>query len=116
MFELDESTRQSWEEQIAPEPEDLDEDEDPEGDEEPFTADPTALAQYLKDSVLPQLAKHLGFIENRHLIREHVLGEAVECTKLESLSRYEVHLDRKLERMLTMLLRLQSLRRSKESD
>jgi hypothetical protein len=116
VFELDESTRQSWEEQIAPEPEDLDEDEDPEGDEEPFTADPTALAQYLKDSVLPQLAKHLGFIENRHLIREHVLGEAVECTKLESLSRYEVHLDRKLERMLTMLLRLQSLRRSKESD
>ena len=30
------------------------------------------------------------------------------------LSRYEVHLDRKLERMLTMLLRLQALRRSKE--
>jgi len=116
VVELDESTRQSWEEQIAPEPEDLDEDEDPEGDEEPFTADPTALAQYLKDSVLPQLARHLGFIENRHLIREHVLGEAVECTKLESLSRYEVHLDRKLERMLTMLLRLQTLRRSKESD
>ena len=116
VVELDESTRQSWEEQIAPEPEDLDEDEDPEGDEEPFTADPTALAQYLKDSVLPQLARHLGFIENRHLIREHVLGEAVECTKLESLSRYEVHLDRKLERMLAMLLRLQSLRQSNEAS
>jgi hypothetical protein len=28
------------------------------------------------------------------------------------LSRYEVHLDRKLERMLSMLLRLKDLRRS----
>jgi hypothetical protein len=110
LVELDESTRQSWEEQIAPEPEDLDEDEDPDGDEEPYTADATALAQYLKDSALPQLTKHVGYLENRHLIREQVLGEAVECTKLESLSRYEVHLDRKLERTLTMLLRLQSLR------
>ena len=30
--------------------------------------------------------------------------------KLERLGRYEVHLDRKLERMLTMLLRLKDLR------
>ena len=42
------------------------------------------------------------------MIRKQVLGEAVECTSLESLSRYEVHLDRKLERMLTVLLRLQN--------
>jgi hypothetical protein len=31
--------------------------------------------------------------------------------KLERLGRYDVHLDRKLERMLTMLLRLNDLRR-----
>ena len=31
--------------------------------------------------------------------------------KLERLGRYEVHLDRKLERMLTMLLRLKELRK-----
>jgi hypothetical protein len=30
------------------------------------------------------------------------------------VSRYEVHLDRKLERMLTMLLRLKDLRRMAE--
>jgi hypothetical protein len=29
---------------------------------------------------------------------------------MRPLSRYEVHLDRKLERMLTMLLRLKDLR------
>jgi hypothetical protein len=31
---------------------------------------------------------------------------------LERLGRYEVNLDRKLERMLTMLLRLKELRRA----
>jgi hypothetical protein len=38
-----------------------------------------------------------------------VLGNADH--KLERLGRYEVHLDRKLERMLAMLLRLKDLRR-----
>ena len=37
-------------------------------------------------------------------------GEALDIHKLEQLSRYEVHLDRKLERMLSMLLRLKDLR------
>jgi hypothetical protein len=35
--------------------------------------------------------------------------------KLERLGRYEVHLDRKLERMLAMLLRLKDLRRTVDS-
>ena len=41
-----------------------------------------------------------------------VAEAALDPAKLEPLSRYEVHLDRKLERMLTILLRLQSLRHS----
>ena len=40
------------------------------------------------------------------LIREQALGEALDPAKL---GRYEVHLDRKLERMLAMLLRLKDL-------
>jgi hypothetical protein len=36
--------------------------------------------------------------------------KALDPDKLERLGRYEVHLDRKLERMLTMLLRLKDLR------
>jgi len=40
------------------------------------------------------------------VIREQVLGEALDLDGLEPLSRYEVHLDRKLERTLAMLLRL----------
>jgi hypothetical protein len=40
------------------------------------------------------------------LRRQALEGEAVEPDKLDRLSRYEVHLDRKLERMLAMLFKL----------
>jgi hypothetical protein len=49
----------------------------------------------------------------RPLIREQAFGEALDAGKLEQLGRYEVHLDRKLERMLAMLLRLKDPRRSR---
>jgi hypothetical protein len=115
LAKLDESTRSSWQEQLAPEPADSDEDEDPDEDAEPYTADATGLAEYIEGSVLPDLAEDVGYVENRHLIRAQLIGEALDCTRLEQLGRYEVHLDRKLERTLAMLLRLQDLRRSKES-
>jgi hypothetical protein len=37
------------------------------------------------------------------------IRRALDADKLERLGRYEVHLDRKLERMLAMLLRLKDL-------
>ncbi len=49
-------------------------------------------------------------------IREQAFGEAFDPDKLERLGRYEVHLDRKLERTLTMLIRLQDLRRGSAED
>ena len=49
-------------------------------------------------------------LANRPLIREQAFGEALDPDRLERLGRYEVHLDRKFERMLTMLLRLRDLR------
>ena len=45
-------------------------------------------------------------------VGEHALGEALTANAFVGLARYEVHLDRKLERTLTMLIRLQDLRRS----
>ena len=53
-------------------------------------------------------------MENRSLIREQAFGESLKEDKLEVLARYEVHLDRKLERMLTMLVRLKELRQPVE--
>jgi hypothetical protein len=43
------------------------------------------------------------------LANRPAFGEALDADKLERLDRYEVHLDRKLERMLAMLLRLKEL-------
>ena len=51
-------------------------------------------------------------LANRPSVREQAFGEALDPDKLERLGRYEVHLDRKLERMLSMLLRLKDLRRT----
>ena len=50
-------------------------------------------------------------LENRPLIRAQAFGQSLDPDKLSRLARYEVHLDRKLERTLAMLLRLQDLRR-----
>jgi len=60
--------------------------------------------------VLPWFETRKKELANRPLIREQAFGEALDANKLEQLGRYEVHLDRKLERMLTMLVRLKELR------
>jgi hypothetical protein len=41
-------------------------------------------------------------------------GEAVDLDEVEGVARYEVHHDRKLGRMLAMLLKLKELRRPAE--
>ena len=94
-----------------------DEDEDPNDECAPILkADATGLAEYLEGLVLPDCATQLGYVENHSVIRAQVLGEALDLGRLEPLGRYEIQLDRKLERMLAMLLRLHSLRRSNESS
>jgi hypothetical protein len=79
--------------------------------EEPATADETGLRRFLEHEVLPWFETRKKELANRPLIREQAFGEALDPDKLERLGRYEVHLDRKLERMLAMLLRLKDLRR-----
>jgi hypothetical protein len=46
------------------------------------------------------------------LFRSHLLGAAVLPDQLEKLARYETHLDRKLQRLLGMLLKLQEIRQT----
>jgi hypothetical protein len=50
-------------------------------------------------------------LENRDAIRDQALGVACAAQDLVVPPRYEVHLDRKLERTLAMLFRLRELRR-----
>ena len=78
--------------------------------EEPATADVEGLRRFLEREVQDWFENRKKDLANRPLIREQAFGEALDPDKLERLGRYEVHLDRKLERMLTMLLRLKDLR------
>ena len=54
-------------------------------------------------------------LANRPLIRSQAFGEAMDPHRLDKLARYEAHLDRKLERTLAMLLKLQDLRRQADA-
>ena len=72
----------------------------------PAAADAEGLRRFIEVEVLPWFKTRKKELANRPLIREQAFGEALDSEKLERLGRYEVHLDRKLERMLTMLLRL----------
>jgi hypothetical protein len=75
-----------------------------------YTADADGLCEFLQEEVMPGYEARRDELQNQPLIREQVIGEALDADKLEGLARYETHLDRKLERMLTMLIRLQELR------
>src|SRR5262245_2826106 len=102
---LCEDTQAWWAAMLARDPNKLDE------GEEPATADAEGLRRFLEADVLPWFENRKKELANRPLIREQAFGEALDANKLEGLGRYEVHLDRKLERMLAMLLRLKDLRR-----
>jgi hypothetical protein len=117
MAELDERTKAHWKEQFAPKLEDSYEDEDEDEDEpvKHYTADAAGLLGFLLCSVLPDCLTQLGSLGIRSLIRAQVLGETLDFQRLEPISRYEVHLDRKFERAVSMLLRLRELRQFKEA-
>ena len=66
--------------------------------------------------MLPWYETRRKELSNRPMIREQAFGEALDPDKLERLGRYEVHLDRKLERTLSMLIKLQKLRRTTPTE
>ena len=93
-----------WEDVLSRAPEDLDE------DEEPATPDVEGLRRFIEKEVLPWYVQRRKELENRPLIRAQAFGQSLVPDELAGLARYEVHLDRKLERTLTMLIRLRDLR------
>ena len=101
---LREDTRDWWQDMLACDADEMEE------DEEPVTADGEGLRRFIEGEVLPRFETRKKELANRPLIREQAFGEALDPDKLERLGRYEVHLDRKLERTLAMLLKLKELR------
>jgi hypothetical protein len=103
---LRDDTKAWWEEQLGWEADDYDE------GQTPYSATAESLRRFLEAEVLPWYEKRRQELEYRPLVRAQAFGEAVDPHRLEHLARYEVHLDRKLERMLAMLFKLQELRRA----
>jgi hypothetical protein len=104
---LEEGTREAWAEQLTWKSDDYD------TGKMPYTADAASLQRYLESEILPWYDKQRAQIIAQPLVRAQALGESLDPDKLERLGRYEVHLDRKLERTLSTLIRLQELRRTK---
>ncbi len=108
---LREDTRNWWQDKLAGD-DDEDADEDPAGGAEPWCAEAPSLRQFLEAKVLPWYEGRRREIGQRPLIRDQALGMAVARADLERLGRYETHLDRKLQRLLGLLMRLQEARKT----
>jgi hypothetical protein len=85
-------------------------------DEEPVTADIAGLLRFLEQEVLLSHTQRRTELNDQSIIRTQAFGEAFDPDRLEKLGRYEVHLDRKLERTLAMLIRLREIRKSGNSS
>ena len=52
----------------------------------------------------------------RYAVKDQALGEAMLPDRVETLMRCETHLDRRLEKKLAMLMKLQEIRRAHSAD
>jgi hypothetical protein len=110
LAELREDTQSWWADMFKREPDELEE------GEEPAAADVDGLRRFMKDKALPGFEDRRKEIANHPLLREQAFGEFLDPDKSERLGRYEAHLDRKLERMLSMLFRLKDLGRDADAE
>jgi hypothetical protein len=69
-----------------------------------------SLRYFILNNLLPAYRSTLAEIRHHEAIKRQVIGEAVNVPIMENLARYETHLDRKFERTLAMLIKLQELR------
>ncbi len=101
LTELREDTRDYWQQSLA----------DPPDDGLTYAANAEALKAWIDHHWKDWYDWPISELEHRDAIRDQALGMAYGTGDLERTARYEVHLDRKLERTLAMLVRLQDLRR-----
>ena len=69
--------------------------------------------QFIREVLWPICVRAEYEAQYTPAIQAQTLGEGLQAEKLENLTRYETHLDRKFERALAMLLKMQELRRNK---
>lgn len=79
-------------------------------DDEDYSADATGLAAFITERVTPFVFQQEKESRHHDAIVNQTIGEGLQAYRLEQLSRYETHLDRKFERTLAMLIKLKDLR------
>jgi len=84
-------------------------------EEEEYIADAEGLASFIAEHLLPLCYRQEKESRHHDAIVNQTIGEGLQAYKLEKLSRYETHLDRKFERTLAMLLKLKDLRTARSA-
>jgi hypothetical protein len=82
--------------------------------EDPECYQKTALSfqMFIRDICLPMYQNYLANLQAQSVIRQHILQSAsLPTDKINTLSRYETHLDRKFERTVAMLIKLAEMRK-----
>jgi hypothetical protein len=103
---LREDTREWWEKRLTWEADDY------EYDAEPYRPTGADLQGFLETEVNAWYEQRRLELSHRPLIRSQAFGQSLNSHRLEQFARYETHLDRKLQRTLALLLKLQELRRT----
>lgn len=92
---LSDDDRELWEESVT---------------DEEYAATEEDLLEFFQESLIPWYENQLTVASHHAEIKAQALGEAVQPHQLETLNRYETHLDRKFQRTLAMLIKLKELR------
>lgn len=79
-----------------------------EKEEYPETAE--GLALFIREHLAPLCIRIEKVARHHEAIKAQALGDGLQVHRLENLTRYETHLDRKFERTLAMLLKVKELR------
>ena len=79
-------------------------------EEEKYPPTAAGLADFIRDHLEPACLSIEKEARHHEAIQAQTLGEGLQVHRLENLTRYETHLDRKFERTLAMLVKLKELR------
>ena len=82
---------------------------------EQYIGDAQGLRSFLDEVLYPLIAQMDKEARYHEDIKNQALGQGLVAYKLQQLSRYETHLDRKFERTLGMLIKLKEMRIARES-
>lgn len=79
-------------------------------EQEEYPATAEGLAEFICKHLEPICITTEKEARHHEAIKAQTLGEGLQVHRLEKLTRYETHLDRKFERTLSMLVKLKELR------